>query len=114
MRMDDAQAAYTWQSDAEVLRSGATWNRGAGRVFYFQPGHEEFPTYSENKNVQKVITNAVKWLKPTRGPVPVSRGEVDALEALPDALFPERLERVKGKISKQALLLFIAVISAHL
>jgi trehalose utilization protein len=90
-----------WFQGGEVLRSGAVWNRGAGRIFYFQPGHEEFPVYSENKNVQKVITNAVKWLKPTCGPIPVSRGEVDALEPLPNALFPERLERVKGKISKR-------------
>jgi hypothetical protein len=47
--------------------------------------------------VQKVIANAVKWLKPACGPVPVSRGEVDALEPLPDALFPERLERRQGQ-----------------
>jgi len=90
----------SWFQGGDVLRSGAVWNRGAGRIFYFQPGHEEFPVYSENKSVQKVITNAVKWLKPVRGPIPVRRGEVDALEPLPDALFPERLERAKGKISK--------------
>ncbi|MCL2816505.1 MAG: ThuA domain-containing protein [Oscillospiraceae bacterium] len=90
----------SWFQGGEVLRSGAVWNRGAGRIFYFQPGHEEFPVYSENKSVQKIITNAVKWLKPTRGPIPVNRGEVDALEPIPDALFPERLERTKGKISQ--------------
>jgi trehalose utilization protein len=70
-------------------------------VFYFQPGHEEFPVYSENKSVQKVIANGVKWLKPTRGPIPVSRGEVDALEDIPDALWPERLERVRGKAGRR-------------
>jgi trehalose utilization protein len=91
----------SWFQGGEALRSGVVWNRGAGKIFYFQPGHEEFPVYSENKSVQKVITNAVKWLKPTCGPVPVSRGEVDALEVMPDILFPERLERVKGKISKR-------------
>jgi trehalose utilization protein len=91
----------SWFQGGEVLRSGAAWNRGAGRIFYFQPGHEEFPVYTENKAVQKVITNCVKWLKPTRGPAPVMRGEVDSLEPIPDALWPERLERAKGKISKR-------------
>ena len=91
----------SWFQGGEVLRSGAVWNRGAGRIFYFQPGHEEFPIYIENTAVQKVITNAAKWLKPTCGPIPVGRGEVDALEPIPDALWPERLERSKGKISKR-------------
>lgn len=91
----------TWFQGGEVLRSGMTWNRGAGKVFYFQPGHEEWPIYTENKYVQKVITNAVKWLKPAGGPPPVGRGEVDALEPLPDAPFQERLARTKGKINKR-------------
>jgi len=91
----------TWFQGGEALRSGATWNRGAGRIFYFQAGHEEFPIYSENKAVQKVIANGVKWLKPTRGPIPIGRGEVDALEDLPNMPYPERLERSKGKISKR-------------
>ena len=91
----------SWFQGGEVLRSGAVWNRGAGRVFYFQPGHEEFPVYTENKNVQRVILNGVKWLKPSRGPAPVMRGEIDALEAIPDALWPERLERAKGKAARR-------------
>jgi trehalose utilization protein len=37
-----------WFQGGEVLRSGAVWNRGAGRVFYFQPGHEEKRTKSHN------------------------------------------------------------------
>lgn len=44
----------------EVFRSGCCYFRGAGRVFYFQPGHEAFPTYY-NKDVQKVLHNAVRW-----------------------------------------------------
>ena len=94
----------TWFQGGEVLRSGATWNRGAGKIFYLQAGHEEFPIYSDNKAVQRVITNGVKWLKPTRGPIPVRRGEVDALEVLTDIPYPERLERTKGKISKRPAL----------
>jgi trehalose utilization protein len=44
----------------EVFRSGCTWTRGAGRVVYFRPGHETFPTYHD-ANVLRVIGNAVRW-----------------------------------------------------
>ena len=33
---------------------------GIGRVFYFRPGHETYPTYF-NANVRKVIYNSVRW-----------------------------------------------------
>ncbi len=52
----------------EVFRSGCTWTRGAGRIAYFRPGHETFPTYHD-KNVLKVIENAIRWAAPTPGPV---------------------------------------------
>src|SRR5271155_5650691 len=29
----------------EVFRSGVTYHRGAGKIFYFRPGHETYPTY---------------------------------------------------------------------
>ena len=48
----------------EVFRSGCTFHRGNGRIFYFQPGHESFPTYYD-PNVQTIIRNAVEWVKPT-------------------------------------------------
>jgi hypothetical protein len=48
----------------EVFRSGATWQRGNGRVFYFRPGHETYPTYHHTQ-IQRVISNAVHWAKPT-------------------------------------------------
>ena len=48
----------------EVFRSGLCYRRGNGRIFYFQPGHESFPTY-KNPDVQTVIRNAVYWAKPT-------------------------------------------------
>jgi trehalose utilization protein len=47
----------------EVFRSGCTWRRGAGKVFYFRPGHESYPTYHQ-KEVQQVIANAVLWAAP--------------------------------------------------
>jgi trehalose utilization protein len=48
----------------EVFRSGCTWMRGAGKIFYFRPGHETFPTYYD-ANVLKIIGNAVRWASPT-------------------------------------------------
>ena len=53
-----------WFTGGEVFRSGCTWVRGNGRVFYFQPGHETYPTY-KNENIQKIILNAVRWVAPT-------------------------------------------------
>ena len=52
-----------WYSGGEVFRSGCCWQRGRGKIFYFQPGHESFPTFY-NKNVQRVIKNAVRWAAP--------------------------------------------------
>lgn len=53
-----------WFAGGEVFRSGCTFTRGCGHIFYFQPGHEEYPTYY-NEHVQKIITNAVRWAAPT-------------------------------------------------
>jgi len=48
----------------EVFRSGCTWTRGMGRIVYFRPGHETFPTYHD-PNVLKVIENAARWAAAT-------------------------------------------------
>ena len=50
----------SWFAGGEVFRSGLTYRRGAGNLFYFRPGHETYPTYHD-ANVQRVISNAVKW-----------------------------------------------------
>lgn len=47
----------------EVFRAGCCWRRGNGKVFYFQPGHETFPTY-RIPEVQTVLRNAVRWCQP--------------------------------------------------
>jgi trehalose utilization protein len=60
----------SWFQGGEVFRSGVTYRRGNGKIFYFRPGHETFPTYG-NKNVQKVIVNAVKWAAPVNRERPV-------------------------------------------
>ncbi len=52
-----------WFKGGEVFRSGCCWNKGLGKVFYFQPGHESNPTYYIPE-VQRIITNAVRWAAP--------------------------------------------------
>lgn len=51
-----------WFGGGEVFRSGCTFTRGLGKIFYFQPGHEEYPIYYD-KDIQKIIVNAVRWAK---------------------------------------------------
>src|ERR1700754_340190 len=54
----------------EVFRSGCCFTRGAGRVFYFSPGDQEYPVY-HHPDVRRVLANAVRWAAPrTRRPVP--------------------------------------------
>jgi len=57
----------------EVFRSGLTYRRGAGKIFYFRPGHETFPTYHD-RNVQKVIENGVRWAAPPQRIAPHTFG----------------------------------------
>lgn len=52
-----------WFESGHIFRSGACFIRGAGKVFYFQPGHEECPSF-HNEYVQKIITNGVYWAAP--------------------------------------------------
>ncbi|MCR5684525.1 MAG: ThuA domain-containing protein [Lachnospiraceae bacterium] len=54
-----------WFAGGEVFRSGCTFTRGLGKIFYFQPGHEAYPIYHD-RNIQRIITNAVYWCAPGR------------------------------------------------
>lgn len=51
----------------EVFRSGVTFQRGGGRIFYFSPGHETFPIYHQT-DIQRVLVNAVRWASPKSEP----------------------------------------------
>lgn len=52
-----------WFAGGEVFRSGCTFTRGLGKIFYFQPGHEEYPVY-HMPEIQRIIDNAVHWCRP--------------------------------------------------
>jgi trehalose utilization protein len=56
----DELVFISWFEGGEVFRSGCTWKRGKGRVFYFRPGHETLPIY-HNADVLRVIRNSVHW-----------------------------------------------------
>jgi trehalose utilization protein len=59
----DSTVFISWFEGGEVFRSGLCWERGHGRIFYFRPGHEAYPTYHD-ANVQRVLANAVQWAAP--------------------------------------------------
>ncbi|MBO0442467.1 ThuA domain-containing protein [Vagococcus fluvialis] len=69
-----------WYQGGEVFRGGCTYKRGNGKIFYFQPGHETYPSYYNSK-VQRVIKNAVKWATPTDSTYP-TYGHHQPLEKL--------------------------------
>ncbi|QMV43045.1 ThuA domain-containing protein [Cohnella cholangitidis] len=59
----DELVMVSWFEGGEVFRSGCCYTRGMGKIFYFRPGHETYPTYY-NPQVRKVISNAVRWAAP--------------------------------------------------
>jgi trehalose utilization protein len=74
----DELVFVSWFAGGEVFRSGCCWHRGRGKVFYFRPGHETYPTY-HNETVLKVIANGVRWANTPRGDAYV-QGNVKPLE----------------------------------
>lgn len=50
----------SWRT-GQRFRSGCVWKRGKGRVFYFRPGHETFPTYGQPE-IRAIVVNAARWL----------------------------------------------------
>ncbi|MBD2848548.1 ThuA domain-containing protein [Paenibacillus sp. IB182496] len=66
----DELVLLSWFAGGEVFRSGCTYRRGQGKIFYFRPGHETYPTYY-NEQVRRVIRNAAAWAAPSTRPAPV-------------------------------------------
>lgn len=76
----DQVVFISWFEGGEVFRSGCTWQRGNGRVFYFRPGHETFPIFHD-VNVRRVLVNAVRWAA-ARVKIPFDCPNVKPLETL--------------------------------
>lgn len=78
----DQLVFISWFSGGEVFRSGCCYQRGQGKIFYFRPGHETYPTY-HHADVQRVIANAVRWAAPVPT-APRDFGNRKPLEKLPE------------------------------
>lgn len=74
----DELVFVSWFAGGEVFRSGCCFYRGRGRIFYFRPGHESYPTYYR-ADIRKVIANGVRWCAPT-GLAGVVRGHIPVAE----------------------------------
>lgn len=59
----------SWFEGGELFRSGFTLQRGNGKLFYFRPGHETFPSFYD-ANVIRTIANAVRWACPAAASMP--------------------------------------------
>lgn len=57
---DEVLLEERWPT-GEWFRSGSVWKIGKGRVFYFRPGHETYPTYRQAEPL-RIVSNAVRWL----------------------------------------------------
>jgi Trehalose utilization protein len=75
----DETVFISWFSGGEVFRSGVTYKRKNGKIFYFRPGHETFPTFFD-ENVKKVLVNGALWAAPSEGKNQ-TYGRYDSLEA---------------------------------
>ncbi len=71
----------SWFEGGEVFRSGCCYTRGAGKIFYFRPGHETFPTFY-NPEIRTVIANAARWAAPVKGPARKFGNVKEPLEAI--------------------------------
>jgi len=85
----------SWFEGGEVFRSGLTYQRGAGKIFYFRPGHETYPIY-HNPEIQRVLINAVRW---AYNPVSAWK-DVSAAPNVPVDKAPEKIEQKGGSLHK--------------
>ena len=87
----DEQIFISWFEGGEVFRSGCTWKRGNGKIFYFRPGHEVYLTYHD-ENVKRVLKNAARWARPEG-----SRW-IDSCPNIPVEKAPERIAAKGGSV----------------
>lgn len=73
----DDQVFMSWYRGGELFRSGCTWTRGCGRIFYFQPGHETNRSYY-NEHVRRILRNGVHWAAGTAA----KRAQIDCIHAV--------------------------------
>ena len=92
--MPDEIVFISWYEGGEVFRSGCTWKRGNGKIFYFAPGHEMYPIYF-NPSVQRVLRNAVRWAAPD------SERWIDSCPQIPISEAREPLEHTGPRMHEE-------------
>lgn len=87
----------SWYQGGEAARSGMTWRRGAGRVFYFSPGHAWY-NVMQMDTYHLIIKNAIRWAVPPVQPPKQDRGaNVPAIEDIqPGGGLVRKAHRYKG------------------
>lgn len=78
----DELVFVSWFEGGEIFRSGCCYQRGLGKIFYFRPGHEEYPTYYRD-DVTQILANAIAWANP-EGITKPTLGHVQPLEKVHD------------------------------
>ena len=71
----------SWYAGGNAARSGYTYRRGAGKIFYFSPGHAWYDVMNREE-FQTVVKNAVRRARPPQCPPVQSRGRIDSLEKI--------------------------------
>ena len=59
----DESVYIGWFEGGEVLRGGCVFRRGRGKLFYFNPGHETYPTY-KLPAVRRLLAQACAYVAP--------------------------------------------------
>jgi trehalose utilization protein len=79
----DELLMVSWFQGGDVFRSLCTWRRGHGRVVYFRPGHETYPTYHD-RHVRTILANAALWARRRIARDDATCPRVEALESVPN------------------------------
>ena len=79
----DELLMISWFQGGEVFRSLCTWRRGLGRVVYFRPGHETYPTY-HHPVIRRIVVQAGDWAKARVRRDDGAASRVESLEPVPN------------------------------
>lgn len=71
----------SWYEGGEASRTGMTWHRGFGKIFYFAPGHIRFDIM-QTEPYQRIMKNAVRWAAPKFRVPPLERGKTKQRQPL--------------------------------
>jgi trehalose utilization protein len=77
----DELVLISWFEGGEVFRSGCCYKRGLGKIFYFRPGDESYPTYY-HEGIRRIIHNGVRWAAPSGAEQPKYGNVMPPLESI--------------------------------